>query len=79
MRKRESHWPALTYYHPCLDFSESDRANADVLINIHEPSSSIVLSAFYMLLVGEFVVLSWGHFISSTIIDLIAQILFKLN
>ncbi len=23
--------------------------------------------------------LSWGHFISSTIIDLIAQILFKLN
>ncbi len=53
MRKRQSHWPALTYYHPCLDFSESDRANADDLINIHEPSSSIILS---VLLVVEFVV-----------------------
>ncbi len=54
MRKRQSHWPVLTYHHhPCLDFSESDRANADDLINIHEPSSSIILSA---LLVVEFVV-----------------------
>ncbi len=53
MCKRQSHWPALTYYHPCLDFSESDRANADDLIDIHEPSSSIILS---VLLVVEFVV-----------------------
>ncbi len=56
MHKRQSHWPALTYYHPCFDFSESIRANADNLINIHEPSSSLILSAFYMLLVVEFVV-----------------------
>ncbi len=47
MRKRQSHWPALTYHRPCFDFSESVRANADNLINIHEPSSSIILSAFY--------------------------------
>ncbi len=36
MRKRKSHWPALTYYHPCFDFSESVRAKADNLINIHK-------------------------------------------
>ncbi len=29
MRKQQSHWPALTYHHPCFDFSESVRANAD--------------------------------------------------
>ncbi len=23
LRKRQSHWPALTYYRPCFDFSES--------------------------------------------------------
>ncbi len=34
----------------CFDFSESVRANADDLINIHEPSSSIILSAFYMVI-----------------------------
>ncbi len=28
----------------------SVRANADDLINIHEPSSSIILSAFYMVI-----------------------------
>ncbi len=51
MRKRQSHWPALTYYHPCFDFSESNRANADNLINIHEPSSSLILSrAFYIVI-----------------------------
>ncbi len=62
MRKRQSHWPALTYYHPCFDFSESVRANADNLINIHEPSSSIILSAFYIVIssrIGSsFVILS---------------------
>ncbi len=52
MRKRQSHWPALTYYHPCFDFSESIRANADNLINIHEPSSSLILSAFYIVISG---------------------------
>ncbi len=56
MRKRQSHWPALTYYYPCFDFSESVRANADNLINIHEPSSSIILMHFILLLVVEFVV-----------------------
>ncbi len=56
MRKRPSHWPALTYHHPCSDFSESVRANADDLINIHEPSSSIILSAFIWLLIVELVV-----------------------
>ncbi len=56
MHKRQSHWPALTYYHPCFDFSESIRANADNLINIHEPSSSLILSAFYIVIVVEFVV-----------------------
>ncbi len=62
MRKRQSHWPALTYHRPCFDFSESVRANADNLINIHEPSSSIILSAFYTVISGRirssFVILS---------------------
>ncbi len=62
MRKRQSHWPALTYYRPCFDFSESVRANADNLINIHEPSSSIILSAFYTVISStircSFVILS---------------------
>ncbi len=62
MRERQSHWPVLTYHRPCFDFSESVRANADNLINIHEPSSSIILSTFYMVinsrLRGSFVVLS---------------------
>ncbi len=62
MRKRQSHWPVLTYHRPCFDFSESVRANADDLINIHEPSSSIILSAFYMVINsrirGSFVMLS---------------------
>ncbi len=61
MRKRQSHWPALTYHRPCFDFSELVRANADDLINFHEPSSSI-LSAFYMVINsrirGSFVILS---------------------
>ncbi len=50
MRNRQSHWPVLTYHRPRFDFSESVRANADDLINIHEPSSSIILSAFYMVI-----------------------------
>ncbi len=50
MRTRQSHWPVLTYHRPCFDFSEPVRANADDLINIHEPSSSIILSAFYMVI-----------------------------
>ncbi len=62
MRKRQSHWPALTYYHPCFDFSKSIRANAVNMINIHEPSSSIILSAFYFVISsrirGSFVILS---------------------
>ncbi len=62
MCKRQSHWPALTYYRPCFDFSESIRANADNLINIHEPSSSLILSAFYIVISGiiriSFVILS---------------------
>ncbi len=64
MRKRQSHWPALTYHRPCLDFSESVRVNADDLINIHEPSSSIILMRFIWLLVverissGSFLILS---------------------
>ncbi len=47
MRKRQSHWPALTYYHPCFDFSEF---------------SSLILSAFYIVISGiirsNFVILS---------------------
>ncbi len=62
MRKRQSHWPALTYYGPCFDFSESIRANADYVINIHEPSSSIILSTIYLVINsrirGCFVILS---------------------
>ncbi len=50
MRKRQSHWPVLTYHRPCFDFSKSVRAKADNLINIHEPSSSIILSAFYIVI-----------------------------
>ncbi len=52
MRKRQSHWPALTYYPPCFYFSKSIRANADSVINIHEPSSSLILSAFYIVVSG---------------------------
>ncbi len=62
MRKRQSHWPAFTYYRPCFDFSESIRAKADNLINIHEPSSSIILRAFYIVISSRirssFVILS---------------------
>ncbi len=62
MRKRQSHWPALTYYRPCFDFSESIRANPYNVINIHEPSSSFILSAFYIVISGiirsSFVILS---------------------
>ncbi len=54
MHKRQSHWPALVYYHPCFDFSKSIQAYADYMINIHEPSSSLV--RFILLLVVEFVV-----------------------
>ncbi len=50
MHKQQSHWPVLTYHHPYFDFSESIRANADNLINIHESSSSIILSAFLMVI-----------------------------
>ncbi len=50
MRKRQSHWPALTYYRPCFDFSKSIRENADYVINNHEPSSSLILSAFYIVI-----------------------------
>ncbi len=62
MHKRQAHWPVLIYHRPCFDFSESVRANADDLINIHEPSSSIIFSAFYMvinsIIRGSFVILS---------------------
>ncbi len=53
MRKRQSHWPALTYYPPCFDFSKSIRANADNVINIQEASSSLILSAFYIVISGR--------------------------
>ncbi len=52
MRKRQSHWPALTYYHPCFDFSESIQANPYNVINIHEPSSSFILSAYYIVIIS---------------------------
>ncbi len=46
----------------CFDFSKSIRANADYVINIHEPSSSIILSAIYLVISsrtrGSFVILS---------------------
>ncbi len=50
MRKRQSHWLVFIYYRPCFDFSESVRVNAHNLINIHESSSSLILSAFYTVL-----------------------------
>ncbi len=60
MHKRQAHWPVLTYHRPCFEFPV--RANADDLINIHEPSSSIIFSAFYMvinsIIRGSFVILS---------------------
>ncbi len=60
MCKRQSHWPALTYYRPCFDFSKSIRANADNVINIHEPSSLLILSTFYIVsrIRSSFVILS---------------------
>ncbi len=48
MSKRQSHWLALTYYQ--FDFSKSVRANADNVINIHECSSSLILSVFYIVI-----------------------------
>ncbi len=46
----------------CFDFSESIRENADYVINIHEPSSSIILSPIYLVISsrtrGSFVILS---------------------
>ncbi len=36
-----------------FDFSESIRANTYNLINIHEPSSSLILSAFYTVLISR--------------------------
>ncbi len=45
MCKLQSHWLVLTYHRPCFDFSESIRANAHYVINIHEPSRS-----FYMVI-----------------------------
>ncbi len=75
MRKRQSHWPALTYNHPCFDFSKSIRANPYNVINIHEPSSSLILSAFYIVISGiirsSFVVLLifFPHFFTETLND----------
>ncbi len=50
------------FYHPRFDFSESFRANPYNVINIHEPSSSFILSAFYIVISGiirsSFVILS---------------------
>ncbi len=34
---------------------------------------------FWVLAAVDYGLLSWGHFISSNIIDLVAQILYKLN
>ncbi len=53
MRKRQSHWLVLTYYRPYFDFSESVRANAHNLINIHESSSSLILVFFYTVLISR--------------------------
>ncbi len=50
MRNRQSHWLVLTYIPPSFDFSKSVRANADKRINMHESSSSLILSAFYIVL-----------------------------
>ncbi len=36
-----------------FDFSESVRANTDNLINIHEPISSLILSAFYIVIISS--------------------------
>ncbi len=51
MCKRQSHWLALTDYCRCFDFSESVRADADNVINIHESSSSLIL-IFYIVLIN---------------------------
>ncbi len=50
MRKRQSHWLVLVYYRLCFDFRKSVRASADNVINIHESSSLLILSAFYIVL-----------------------------
>ncbi len=43
----------LCYYRAGFDFSESVRVNALNLINIHESSSSLILSAFYTVLISR--------------------------
>ncbi len=77
MLKRQSHWLALTYYRPCFDFSESVRANADNVINIHESSSSLILSAFYivlsrihsMIIILSVLLIGFSHFFTETLND----------
>ncbi len=76
MRKRQSHWLVLTYYRPCFDFSESVRVNAHNVINIHESSSSLILSAFYIVLsrIHSMIILSvllivYFPFFTETLID----------
>ncbi len=49
--KRQSHWLVLTYYRLRFDFSKSVQVSANNLINIHESSSLLILSAFYTVLI----------------------------
>ncbi len=52
----------ISLAHWRFDFSKSICANTDYVINIHEPSSSIILSAIYIVISsrirGSFVILS---------------------
>ncbi len=51
MCKRQSHWLVHTYYRLRFDFSKSVQVSANNLINIHEYSSLLILSAFYTVLI----------------------------
>ncbi len=78
MRKRQSHWLALAYYHPSFDFSKSAPANADNMIIIHESSSSLILSALYIVIIIYIYIYIYIYTVGteSTVVTLI---LFGLN
>ncbi len=74
MRKQQSHWLLLTYYHPCFDFSESVRANTHSQINIHESNSSLILG-FILSLLAEFIFVIFMLFLSLLLLLLLLLLL----
>ncbi len=62
-----------------LSMSNAEMQNRLSLVSPKVFFSVLLPTEFWFLAVVASGLLSWGHFISSDITDLIAQILFKLN